>query len=237
MNSNSIALKIRINSMLSPISSNWSQMLIERFEIEKNLLQMLFNDNSNEIASLDSNMDRIPFYIVYHGFNDRYMQELFSLIYHKYINNINFHGINLLNINKTIDSFNNEILLLDDNNKLSDSMNYQPKRNIRIGFMSKFFGIFEPHGLLLDGIIKYLPRNIFQVIVLPVARTDSKPLAYNIIHDSDELYEIPFMHNAAAKLIASLNIDIIIFADVLSEPVNYYLAYARLAKVQVIIYI
>lgn len=59
-----------------------------------------------------------------------------------------------------------------------------------MGFISKFFGVFEPHALLLDGVMKYLPRSQFVVVALPVARTDGKPLAPTVAEASDFIYEV-----------------------------------------------
>ena len=53
-------------------------------------------------------------------------------------------------------------------------------RRTRVGFLSKFLGLFEPHGLLLDGVMAHLPRDEFEVWALAVARTDGKPLAWGV---------------------------------------------------------
>jgi len=105
---------------------------------------------------------------VYHGLNDRRIQEKVSQIYH--------YHIPLLN----------KISPLLISPHISDSTSIPPpqplprrittttatttttgisSQRVRIGFMSKYFGIFEPHGLLLDGVIRYLPRKDFKVIV------------------------------------------------------------------------
>ena len=34
--------------------------------------------------------------------------------------------------------------------------------------MSKFFGVGQPHGLLLEGVIRHLPRDLYEVIVFVV---------------------------------------------------------------------
>ena len=63
-------------------------------------------------------------------------------------------------------------------------------RRVRVGFISKFFGLFEPHGLLLDGAMEYLPRHVFEVWALPVVRTDGKPLAHTIAAGVDHVVEV-----------------------------------------------
>lgn len=88
--------------------------------------------------------------------NDRHLQELVGKAY-------------LHLMSKNIGYISEKII--DNNIHLTNT-----KRKARVGFISKFFAIFEPHGLLLDGVMKYLPRTEFEVIALPVARTDPKVL-------------------------------------------------------------
>ena len=99
--------------------------------------------------------------------------------------------------------------------------------------MSKFLGIFEPHGMLLDGIMKFLSRDDFFVFALPVARTDLKPLSPTVQAAADEVLEISLKHEHAMHSLAALQLDILVFADVLSEPMNHFLAHSRLATIQV----
>lgn len=117
--------------------------------------------------------------------------------------------------------------------RASSSAKFVPKRKVKIGFMSKFFGIFEPHALLLDGVMRYLPRDRFSVYVLPVARTDGKPLAPSVAEAVDHVREIPLMHEAVAAVVQELQLDILVFADTLSEPMNHFMAHSRMAKIQV----
>lgn len=179
---------------------------------------MIGNISEDFKVKLDSASDRIHFYIVYHAYNDRYLQELVSAAYRAIINDIEHFSPSVQ---------------LDAISKLSQAMVSIPSnKKIRVAFISKFFGIFEPHGQLLDGIMKHLPRNIFTVLCLPIARTDGKPLSSSVAEAVDEIYEISLLHHHAITQISKLNIDILIFADVLSEPMNHYLAYGRLAKVR-----
>lgn len=81
--------------------------------------------------------------------------------------------------------------------------------------------------------MKYLPRHYFTVILLPVARTDGKPLSFTMTDIADEIHEVSLQYNHAIYEISKLNIDILVFADVLSEPMNHYLAHSRLANIQI----
>ena len=106
-------------------------------------------------------------------------------------------------------------------------------RLARVGFISKFMGLFEPHGSLLDGVMASLRRDRFRVIGLPVVRTDGKPLAPAISRACDEVHEVPLSHHEARALVGSLQLDMLIFADTLSEPVTHFMSHCRLASVQI----
>jgi predicted O-linked N-acetylglucosamine transferase (SPINDLY family) len=105
---------------------------------------------------------------------------------------------------------------------------------VKVGFISKFFGIFEPHGMLLDGIMKYLPKSIFYVIALPIARTDGKPLSPVIRESANEIYEIPLTHEYAREIIMNLKLDLLVYADTVSEPMTHFLSHSRLAPIQMV---
>lgn len=134
--------------------------------------------NAKYNASI-SYTDRIHFYIVYHALNDRYMQEL---VVHSYRANIDGFGFilpKLQALDPSIALFQQEISCtaidcyspdsLNDNKKTSiglahppSSSSYQhveqlktPVRRVRVAFMSKFFGLFEPHGMILDAYYSY----------------------------------------------------------------------------------
>lgn len=221
---------LRSSVMLSPITSSWDEMLEERLSFERNLLLMnsyatSFNQQKNLSETsigirkkLSGIMDRIHFYIVYHGLNDRYIQELMMESYYKHL-----YGIDFIADNLKLDNSSSDPLIISNTET----------RRVRIGFMSKLLGAFEPHGLLLSGIMKYLPRSQFYVMALPVARTDGKPLSPSIKACVDYIQDISLQHDHAINQILKLNIDILVFADILSEPINHFLAFSRLAKIQI----
>jgi Tfp pilus assembly protein PilF len=223
-----ITLKLRMILMLSPISTTWKAMIEQRNNVETSLLHLL-NDPIQPIQqSLDSSLDRIHFYLVYHGLNDRPMQELIVKAYQRYLKNFNYVLPKLQLKGPSITKMQSELYP----NVVQQQIIQQPTRRVRVGFMSKFFGIFEPHGMLLDGVIKQLPRSRFYVISLPIARTDGKPLSPSIVEASDMVVECPLSHELVYELVGSLNIDILVFADTMSEPMTHFLAHARLATIQ-----
>jgi predicted O-linked N-acetylglucosamine transferase (SPINDLY family) len=239
-------LELRLNLLMSPIHSSWENMINERLQCIQNVKEIIHKYETaplNPKVKLDSSMDRIHFYIVYHGLNDRYMQELIIKTYKLYMANFNnvfpqligTHSLSLLQqqlrSNSFLQSRNIPFSLKEYSN--SNNLITTLTRKIRVGFFSKFFGIFEPHGLLLDGIMKYLPREYFHVIAFPVARTDGKPLEFTIQEGADEVFELSLSQEHAAEFIAKLNIDIIIFGDTMSEPMTHFMAHTKLAKIQI----
>ncbi len=218
-----LLLKLRYALMLSPISFTYDNMLQERHMIINNIKQILLSPPT-EKDELDTTLDRIHFYLSYHGFNDRKIQEMVGNIYHYFIRDINITHPKLL-------SFPHK----QDIHSLLITSPLNQKRKARIGFISKFFGIFEPHGMLLDGVIKYLPRHQFEVVCLFIARTDMKPFSNILLESCDEIHEISLVYQHAVDLITnSVNqLDVLVFADVVSEPINHFLIFNRFAPIQI----
>lgn len=206
-------LHLRMSLMLSPVAVSWPSMNAERNDLLRNLTAFLRSDSAP--ALLDASLDRVPFYVSYHGLNDRVVIERIVAAYHKAIVDLSF-----------VSSSVSPVLRLRSPEETKTS-------RIRVGFMSKFFGVFEPHGLLLDGVMQYLPRELFEVICLPVARNDGKPLASSVRRAADRVVDLPLSHRMVQDLISRLDLDILVFADVMSEPMNHFLAHSRLAPIQV----
>ena len=240
VSSKSNLLRLRLAVLLSPVSSSWSQMNAERNNVEMQVIELQSSFNTTTKSLLDSSLDRIHFYIQYHGLNDRYMQELIVNAYHANIEGLRHYAPNLMSSDTSIISLRKDTKNLADYHVIkqqkapSDSpIAPSSQRKVRVGFFSKFFGLFEPHGLLLDGTMKYLPRSQFEVIALPVARTDGKPLAFTVADGADFVVEISLSHEYAYEQLAQLDLDILVFADVMSEPMAHFIAHARIARIQV----
>jgi len=130
----------------------------------------------------------------------------------------------------------------------------------RVGFLSKFFGEDEPHGELLEGIVYALKvfrdsrlvrtnaqssgsssssngggngvgRKAFVSVVLHVASPGSK-CSEMLANAADEVIELSLHWLGARAAVAKASLDVLIFADSLSEPLSYFLQMGRLAPVQ-----
>ena len=221
-------LQLRMMLYVSPIAQSWTQVLRERVSLQRELSDFCSVDNIDNVTKevLDSSLDRIHFHLVYHGLFDRDLQQLIVQCYHKYIHNLDAVYINSTTT-EAMDAGEKGLGIL----KSTEAKNSKDK--MRIGFISKFFGVFEPHGQLLDGIMSHLPRDTFEVYAFPIPRTDLKPLSHSIARGVDKIVEIPLANSFAATIIAQCHLDVLVFADTMSEPVSHFLAHTRLAPIQV----
>jgi len=219
--SSALQLELRVATLLSPVAPSWIQMMRERRRLMI-LIRELHDrpdPDDDDVKPLMSGLDRIHFYIQYHGYNDRKIQELMAHNYRKIIRNVGLISPHLPS-HQEVRSVNPTA---------------RPRKElIRIGFMSKLFGVFEPHGMLLDGVVRFLPRDRFRVIALEVAAGGAQKVLSPLIAESaDELVEVSLDHIHAGQTLAALQLDILVFADVLSEPMNHFLLHSRFAIVQI----
>jgi protein O-GlcNAc transferase len=218
---NAPQLELRMATLLSPVMRSWPHTLRERRRMERQVaaLNSQLRPPDHLLRPLMSGLDRIHFYIQYHGLNDRKVQESIARAYRRRI--------------KDIDSVAPHLSPTASRPPSPFDLSAQSTL-IRIGFMSKLFGVFEPHGLLLDGVIKYLPRSRFRVVALEVAAGGAqKQVSPLIMQGADEVVQISLDHVHAAQTLTDLHLDILVFADVLSEPMNHFLLHSRFARIQI----
>jgi predicted O-linked N-acetylglucosamine transferase (SPINDLY family) len=243
-------LRLRDALMLSPVTASWEQMYEERVNFTQSLQQILDSVLSSTEpltkVDVDTSLDRIHFYVSYHGLNDRALQDLVMRLYHLHLR-IEYRSPHVLPLAQadfpdwvqpsasaqpSLPALTPSAAALPSTAQLSLVSLPLPRR-ARIGFLSKFFGIFEPHGMLLDGVMRYLPRDRFEVLALPVARADTKPLSPSVAASCDSVHEVSLTYSHAQIIIQNLHLDVLVFADTVSEPMSHFLAHSRLAPIQV----
>lgn len=113
-----------------------------------------------------------------------------------------------------------------------------PGSRIRIGLASRFF---RNHSIsnTTRGLIEKLDRNHFEVIVIRLVPSPGDELAKVIDAAADRVVTLPASAahprgdlQASREAIAQLELDVLFFQDVGLEPISYFLAFARLAPVQ-----
>jgi tetratricopeptide (TPR) repeat protein len=229
VSSNSRQLKIDIaaNSM-DEVMFSWDRVLLQRRGMVRSLTQLLAEGPPLAQHFHEYNILNLHFNIQYHSFNDRHLQELMYRVYEMNIKHFSHISPRLL-LDSPLPPSSSSIST-PATESISD-------RRIKIGFISKSFGVFEPHGLLLDGVVRYLPRDRFQVFVLRIAlekEAAGHMTSPTLVDYADVLVDIPQTHSFAAEIVERLELDILVFADVLCEPVNHFLMFSRYAKIQIL---
>jgi protein O-GlcNAc transferase len=106
-----------------------------------------------------------------------------------------------------------------------------PAGKIRVGFISRFF---HEHsiGKTSHGLIEELSRADFSVVALFVPPRVDDAMSRRIAKAADESHTLPRDLAGAREAIAALELDILFYQDVGTEPFTYFLAFSRLAPVQ-----
>jgi len=107
-----------------------------------------------------------------------------------------------------------------------------PGKRLRIGFVSTFFHAHSV-GRTTFGFIRDLPRNRFEVCVFAIA-PQADELAETIRASADRYVALPRDLDRVRGAIESAALDIVFFADIGMEPLTYFLAFWRLAPIQMV---
>jgi tetratricopeptide (TPR) repeat protein len=222
----SCSLRLRRILMMPAVYDSFGQMISTRARIE-NELELFVHENSNQVhrkqeTADESSFDTVHFYIPYFGVNDRKFQQLMTSAY----------SICLADTDSAYATLGYASVDTVRNRSINSK--------VRIGFISVYFGLFEPHGLLVEGVIQYLPKQAFKTYLLPLVgskgsdthKSESRLLP-KLIQYSDEIVYLPLKRSAAARMVAELELDVLVFVDTLAEPMAHFLAMTRLAPIQV----
>jgi len=109
---------------------------------------------------------------------------------------------------------------------------FSPGRRLRIGFVSTYFYMHSV-GRTTFGLIRDLPRDRFDVQVFAIApQTDE--LAEAIRNSADHYVPLPLDLGRVRDAIESAALDMVFFADIGMHPLTYFLAFWRLAPIQMV---
>lgn len=147
------------------------------------------------------------FFLAYHGLDDLPLQRKYAALYEKACPSLLYEG-----------SLRRKMVKFSVGEK------------IRIGFISKYL---KGHsiGKTSYGIIKYLDRNQFEVVVIFLG-PPSDQMGRAIASAADEVLVLPNELRSARQMIEKTQLDILFYQDIGMDPFTYFLAFARLAPVQ-----
>jgi protein O-GlcNAc transferase len=106
-----------------------------------------------------------------------------------------------------------------------------PDRRLRIGFVSAYFSN-HTIGKLYRGIIRHLDRRQYHVTVFFI-RAQDDDYARAIARESDRSVMLPNTLPEARETIVAERLDILFYPEIGMDPLTYFLAFARLARLQV----
>src|SRR6266513_6146662 len=109
---------------------------------------------------------------------------------------------------------------------------FPPGRRLRIGFVSTYFHAHSV-GRTTFGLIRDLPRDRFEVHVFAIA-AQADDLAEAIRKSADRYVPLPLDLGRVRDAIDSAALDIVFFADIGMHPLTYFLAFWRLAPIQMV---
>ncbi len=102
----------------------------------------------------------------------------------------------------------------------------------RIGFLSAHF-CNHTIGRLNVGLIERLPKEKFEIAVISLRRHDDD-FSQRFQQAGDHYIVVPRSPEAARQAIASLDLDVLIFADVGMDALTQTLCYSRMAPIQAV---
>ncbi|MBI4969782.1 MAG: tetratricopeptide repeat protein [Rhodospirillales bacterium] len=165
-----------------------------------------------EGVALDDPLKRVnatTFHLAYHAKPDRELQELAARVYRQSCPDLTWTAAHCR----------------------GERRKTPRDRRIRIGFLSDFFRETHTVGRLYRGLIETLPRDRFEVILLPIGREPNEAKAkFEAV--AERVVRLPEAISDIRQIVGDLELDILYYADIGMTPFTYYLAFSRLAPLQ-----
>lgn len=191
--------------MIPAIMGTWQEILKHRTEFERNLDQLIAEHV--KFKNPFRNSAETIFYLAYHGLNDRNLYIKIAKFYEQACPSLLYTAPHC-------------------GNPRSDTQG-----KIRVGFISKFLYTHSV-SLCFSGIINKLSLNSqFEAVLISNHSIDEKIYSEFV----GKRVNLPYNIDQARKMIAALELDILVYLDIGMEPFSYYLAFSRLARVQCVL--
>jgi predicted O-linked N-acetylglucosamine transferase (SPINDLY family) len=180
-------------------------MHASRIEFERNLDELIADK-----VTLDDPLNSVGktnFYLAYHGLNDRELQVKVAKYYEQACPSLLYAAQHC----------------------------YKPKsdiqKNIRVGFLSKFL-YNHSVSLCFSKIIETLSlKEQFEFALISNSQIDEKIYSKFV----GKRVCLPYNLEQAREMLAALELDVLVYLDIGMEPLSYFLAFSRLARVQCVL--
>ena len=203
------ALAIRAATMLPPIMLSREQIDSDRMRLAA-ALSRLVDDPPPCTESDVLRYPEPPFYLAYHGQNDRDLLRTLAQVYARACPSL-------------------------ETSIASRPAARTGERRIRIGFVSRFF-YNHSVGNFFNPVIEYLARSAsFDVHLFSVGYRTDNVLARVASACAEHVTLDPGTLDAGRQAIAARDLDVLVYADIGMDPYTYFLSFSRLAPVQCVL--
>ena len=202
---NHIGYKINRNLLIPPICKSTEEISHFRDEYEKGIELLKKYKYINKSPS--QTIGTHFFYLAYHNKDNLKIMKNTSNLFRKILPNINYISKNI-KIDKKIDK-------------------------IKIGFISEFL-TNHTIGRIFNGFIKNLNKKKFEIVIFHTPQTKNGVLKNEIDNTADKVSTLSDEITNQHKKIEEEKLDILFYTDIGMSPTTYFLAFARLAPIQIV---
>ncbi|MCC7166464.1 MAG: tetratricopeptide repeat protein [Rhodospirillales bacterium] len=198
------ALAVKRAILMPVIPNSAEQIATERARLGTDLDRLAAMDGA--IADPERHVGATTFHLAYHGQSNRALQEKLARFHRAACPDLSFTAPHCLG-------------------------RPRPGKRIRIGFVSRHLRA-HTMGKLNQPLIAGLDRTRFETVVFQLGAMDG--VAQAIAHSADRAVHLAGPLASLRDTIAQAELDLLYYPDIGMEPTTYFLAFARLAPVQLV---
>lgn len=202
-----VTAQIRSAMALPQVCDSAEEIDWHRENLEATVDRLLQQDLPAQERPLED-FPHAMFYLTYHGYNNRDINQKLSTLYRRLFPTANFVSPQLADLNR----------------------HRQPGQRIRVAFVSKNFAN-HTIGRLTIGLLEKLNRDRFEVQCYTFPQPADE-FRKRFVQTSDHFEVLPGDGEKACARLAETQPDILFYPDIGMDPVTYHLAHARLAPIQ-----
>lgn len=207
-NTGAPGLAMRLATLLAPIPDSAEAIRASRERIAAELDVLAASGAA--LADPLAEVGGTPFFLAYHGENDRDLQERLARTYLKLSPELAFEAAHC-RVGRT------------------------PGRRIKVGFVCAYFR-YHTVGRYFSAILTGLDRERFDVRVFFVGAPRQDEISRAVLARAEASAVLGAALAPARRVIADAELDVLVYPEIGMDPLTYFLAYARLAPVQLALY-
>lgn len=179
----------------------------EMLEIRARIEALTESDGFAPIVDPVQEVGTVPFSLAYHGINDRKLLQNLCAFYRRTCPSLTMTAPHIGRARR-------------------------PGRR-RVAFVSEFFLQHSVYNMT-EGHLRMMDRTEIDVSIIQIG-TLSKTTRAHLARVSDRVIAVPQDLETVRKTLAELELDVLVFADIGMTAMSYFLAFARLAPLQIVL--